>query len=228
LWDGPIQAGSELLLVSALQAANNARCVFAGSLDMFSNEVIQASPSNLKFAKELTSWTFHRRGVLRATNVRHHKPDETTAPYMYRIKDDVTYEVDIHEMKDGVWVPYRAEDVQLEYVMLDPYIRTFLSPPAESDSDNATFSTTIKTPDQYGIFKFRLDYLRQGYTKVFIETLAPLRNFKHSDYERFLWCASPYYGGSMSVLLGLLVFSSLFLYHKPSANEIRPLPKNVY
>ena len=38
------------------------------------------------------------------------------------------------------------------------------------------------TPD----FKFRIQYNRLGYNNLHVEDLAPLRNFKHNDYERFV------------------------------------------
>lgn len=42
----------------------------------------------------------------------------------------------------------RAKDVQVELVMLDPYVRATLAPDAAG-----TFSATIKLPDVYGVFK---------------------------------------------------------------------------
>lgn len=68
-------------------------------------------------------------------------PDPEVAPQalVYRINDDVVYSVDIAVYEDGKWVPYGAKDVQLEFVMLNPYVRTFLTP-----APNGTFSVEFK------------------------------------------------------------------------------------
>jgi oligosaccharyltransferase complex subunit beta len=55
----------------------------------------------------------------------------------------------------------RAGDVQVEFVMLDPYVRATLA------HDGAgRFSTRVKVPDTYGVFKWVLDYRRLGYTYI--------------------------------------------------------------
>jgi hypothetical protein len=55
----------------------------------------------------------------------------------------------------------RASDVQVELRMLDPYVRTSLS------HDGAgRFSAVVKVPDVYGVFKWRLDYRRLGYSYI--------------------------------------------------------------
>jgi len=48
-------------------------------------------------------------------------------PENYRIKDDVIFEVDLEEKRpDGSLVPFKSDDVQLEFIRLDPYHRIFL------------------------------------------------------------------------------------------------------
>ena len=76
--DYPENAGSDTLLVSALQGRNNARITFAGSLDMFSNAAYAAEgTANEVFGKDLAAWTFCQAGVLRFRDVTHHKSDGT-------------------------------------------------------------------------------------------------------------------------------------------------------
>lgn len=67
-----------------MQARNNARTVLSGSLDLFSNEFFRASVSsdgeesgtgNELFAAELSKWALGERGVLRFSNIVHHKSD---------------------------------------------------------------------------------------------------------------------------------------------------------
>ena len=77
------------------------------------------------------------------------------------------FQVDIEEYScdnSGAcsWAPYYARDVQLEFVMLDPHLRMFLDPPSPNakGADRATFSKTFKSPDVYGVFKFKILYRR--------------------------------------------------------------------
>ncbi|CAD7924041.1 unnamed protein product [Amoebophrya sp. A120] len=205
----PIVVGEAVSLVSAMQARNSARVVFAGSDSLCADD----SEENANFCRELVKWTFRERGVLRMGNLHSHKVGENVQPYMYRVLDEITFNIDIEEYRDGTWRPFRRSDIQLEFVMLDPYLRMFLDPPAK-DGSSITYSKTFKSPDVYGVFKFKIDYARIGYNRLHVEDLAPVRNFKHNDYERFIWCASPYYATCLLVPVSLLFFTAAFLYHK--------------
>jgi len=217
----PFVIGSETTLIAAFQARNNARAVFSGSLEFFSNQFFdqsvqvpsQASSSSVNkvLAEELTKWTFKERGVLRASNQRHHKVGESQPSSAYRIKDNITYSVEIEESVGGKWVPYVADDIQLEFVMLDPYVRLNL---ARDDSKSSTYSVTFTAPDVYGVFTFKLDYRRHGYTWLTLKDVIPLKPFRHNEYERFIVAAYPYYASAFSSLIGLFVFSFLFLWHR--------------
>lgn len=61
--DYPENAGSDVLLVAALQGRNNARVVVSGSIDMFSNAFLRASKGagNEIFCFELAKWNFGDR-----------------------------------------------------------------------------------------------------------------------------------------------------------------------
>lgn len=37
------------------------------------------------------------------------------------------YSIEIEEYKDGKWQPFGGKDVQLEFVRIDPFVRTTLS-----------------------------------------------------------------------------------------------------
>jgi Oligosaccharyltransferase 48 kDa subunit beta len=79
----PENAGQDTLLVTALQARNNARLLVTGSLDMFSNSFYRAKVSgdsspdqiagNEVFCGELSKWVFGDSGVLRFRDIVHHK-----------------------------------------------------------------------------------------------------------------------------------------------------------
>jgi len=68
----------------------------------------------------------------------------------------------VHELGcDGQWKPYIAKDIQLEFVMLDPYYIINLE---HTGKDSATYSAKYKVPDRLGVYKFMITYWRYGYT----------------------------------------------------------------
>lgn len=109
----PFATGSQLALISAMQARNSARFTVLGSLEMLQDKWSDASVKtpagksvktvNQEFARQLTEWTFKEVGVLKVFNIQHHEvassgkaSDNTTAvgesnlnPEIYRIKNDV-------------------------------------------------------------------------------------------------------------------------------------------
>ncbi len=98
-------AGSQLKLVSALQARNSARFALLGSAEMLSNAWFDAkvklpadgAPTvatyNREFARRLAGWAFQETGVLRVNWIEHRLNEEGAAnetnPKIYRVKNDV-------------------------------------------------------------------------------------------------------------------------------------------
>ena len=79
----PHATGKNTLLIAGLQARNNARVVFSGSLDFFSDDFMTsgvervnspkvAKSGNQDLATALSNWCFKKSGVLRVSNVNHH------------------------------------------------------------------------------------------------------------------------------------------------------------
>uniref|UniRef100_A0A1I7WYB2 Dolichyl-diphosphooligosaccharide--protein glycosyltransferase 48 kDa subunit n=1 Tax=Heterorhabditis bacteriophora TaxID=37862 RepID=A0A1I7WYB2_HETBA len=75
-------------------------------------------------------------------------------------------------------------------------------------------STRFKLPDVYGVFKFLIDYRRVGYTHLHDVQQVSVRPLLHTQYERFLRSAYPYYASSFSMMVGVLLFSLVFLHFK--------------
>ena len=81
--DYPENAGADTLLVTAIQARNNARIVVTGSMDMFSNSFFRTKYSggstaapyvgNELFCSALSLWVFGETGVLRFRDIVHNK-----------------------------------------------------------------------------------------------------------------------------------------------------------
>ncbi|WCJ30974.1 Dolichyl-diphosphooligosaccharide--protein glycosyltransferase 48 kDa subunit [Euphorbia peplus] len=217
----PSLLGSAISLVSVMQARNNARIMITGSLDMLSNRffrsAVQLAGSSTKYDKsgneqfvtELSKWLFHERGHLKAVNLRHQKVGETDEPSMYRIKDDLEFYVEIYEWSGKSWEPYVTNDVQVQFYMMSPYVLKTLS-----TDQKGLYHTSFKVPDVYGVFQFKVEYQRLGYTTLSLSKQIPVRPFRHNEYERFIKTAYPYYGASFATMAGFFIFSFVYLYHK--------------
>merc|ERR1712176_1491670 len=207
---------------------NNARIVVFGSHDMLSDKFYNAdakaqgsdgdvqAAGNKEFASNVVDWALRRNGDLRYSNVKHNKVGEAPSDAAYRITDEVEYSIVIEEMRNGNWEAFKGSDVQLEFVRIDPFVRAFLVP----DADGA-FKVGFKVPDVYGVYQFKVDYNRVGFTHLYSSTQVSVRPFHHTEYERFIPSAYPYYASAFSMLGGLFIFSFVFLYHKdaPPANK---------
>uniref|UniRef100_H3CZZ5 Dolichyl-diphosphooligosaccharide--protein glycosyltransferase 48 kDa subunit n=1 Tax=Tetraodon nigroviridis TaxID=99883 RepID=H3CZZ5_TETNG len=217
----PHAVGKNTLLIAGLQARNNARVVFSGSLDFFSdaffNSAVQkATPGsqrhektgNLELAEALSRWVFKEAGVLRVGAVAHHRVGEADPPAAYTITDLVEYSVVIEMLSEGRWVPFDGDDIQLEFVRIDPFVRTYLK------KNGGKYSVQFKLPDVYGVFQFKVDYNRLGYTHLYSSTQVSVRPLQHTQYERFIASAYPYYASVFSMMAGLFLFSIVFLHMK--------------
>ncbi|CAH8438392.1 unnamed protein product [Heterobilharzia americana] len=164
---------------------------------------------NRKLTDNLLRWVLGERGQLRYTYVKHHRLGETDPPSQYTIMDDVVYTIKIETKDDnGKWIPFNADDVQLEFVRIDPFIRKNMK------HQDGEYKLVLKLPDVYGVFKFVVDYYRVGYTHLLSVIQVPVRPFTHTQYERFIVAAYPYYTSAISMMVGLILFSFVFLYYK--------------
>ncbi|XP_037497673.1 dolichyl-diphosphooligosaccharide--protein glycosyltransferase 48 kDa subunit [Jatropha curcas] len=224
LLNSPSLIGSAISLVSIVQARNNGRILIAGSLRMFSNRFFKSGvhkagsstkyekSGNEQFLTELSKWVFHERGHLQlrhAVNVRHHKSGEVDEPEVYRINDDLEYLVEIYEWSGKSWEPYVADDVQLQFYMMSPYVlKTVWT------DKKGLYHAAFKVPDVYGVFQFKIEYQRLGYTSLSLSKQIPVRPYKHNAYERFIPAAYPYYGAAFSMMAGFFIFTLVHLYSK--------------
>ncbi|XP_055515130.1 dolichyl-diphosphooligosaccharide--protein glycosyltransferase 48 kDa subunit [Leucoraja erinacea] len=217
----PHAVGKNTLLIAGLQARNNARAVFSGSIDFFSdaffNTPVQKAVAgaerfskngNYELAIALSRWVFKEEGVLRVGKVSHHPVGEASPPNAYTITDLVEYSVVIEKLSDGKWIPFDGDDIQLEFVRIDPFVRTYLK------KNGGKYTVQFKLPDVYGVFQFKVDYNRLGYTHLYSSTQVSVRPLQHTQYERFIPTAYPYYASTFSMMIGLFLFSVVFLHMK--------------
>ncbi|KAJ7296159.1 hypothetical protein O6H91_Y140700 [Diphasiastrum complanatum] len=221
LTDRPALTGTSIGLVSVVQARNNARVVISGSLDLFSDRFFHSAvqkfgsltkyprSGNEDFAIELSRWVFHERGHLKVVNLQHHKAGEKLEPPMYRISDQLEFSIEIYEWSGKHWRPFQASDVQVQFYMMSPYVLKTLT-----HNKKGLYSTSFQVPDVYGVFQFKVEYNRLGYTSLAVSKQIPVRPFRHNEYERFIPAAYPYYGSAFSMMTGFFIFGLFFLYHK--------------
>ncbi|KAJ9125623.1 hypothetical protein QFC22_000585 [Naganishia vaughanmartiniae] len=222
-----VVAGSQAYLASAMQSRGNARIGWIGSEAMLRDDSWAAKVQdqdgrsyttvNGDFADAFTAWIFQETGVLKVIQTEHHRVNETESREMYRIKDGVTYSATISEYStengQSSWHPFSANDIQLDFTMLDPHVRTTLHERALTADGQATeYDVTFKCPDRHGVFKFVLDYWRPGYTFIHEQSVVSVVPFRHDEYPRFIQGAWPFYTGAFLTSAVFLSFCSLWLY----------------
>ncbi|EEC00743.1 dolichyl-diphosphooligosaccharide protein glycosyltransferase, putative, partial [Ixodes scapularis] len=102
------------------------------------------------------------------------------------------YSIEVEILKDGQWVPFDADDLQLEFVLVDPFVRTKLVEKGEYTSS------------------FRN---RPREKKLLVEAsfVYPLQQ---TQYERFIPSAYLYCLSAFSMMFGVFLLSCIFLHHK--------------
>lgn len=128
--------------------------------------------------------------------------------------------------KGGSWGPVSLPDLQLDFTMLDPHIRTALNE-ASSSSTGTTYTASFRAPDRHGVFKFVVEYWRPGYACLLLPTavadsvsrwtylrsatkasVVPLR---HDEHPRWISGAWPFYSSAVSISAAFLLFCSLWV-----------------
>ncbi|XWS63040.1 hypothetical protein CRYUN_Cryun06bG0062700 [Craigia yunnanensis] len=226
----PLLTGSAISLVSIVQARNNAQVLITGSLSMFSNRFFRSGvqkagsqtkhekSSNEQFFTELSKWVFHERGHLKAVNVKHHKVEETDEPALYRINDELEYSVEIYEWSGTSWEPYVADDVQVQFYMMSPYVLKTLS------NDRKVCHLPLEIiwvyiPHHLRFRMYMVYFNSRLSTKSFGIQVYPFQSrfllgHRHNEYERFIPAAYPYYGAAFSMMAGFFIFFFVHPYSK--------------
>lgn len=127
---------------------------------------------------------------------------------LYTVKEHIYYSVYLEELRNGKWTPFESDEVYLEFVMLDARIRKYLK------GDKGTFSIEFIVPDVHGVYQFRTKFRELGYSWISTADQVVVRHLRHDQFPRFLDCALPYYTSVFASIIGFLVFSFFFLYHK--------------
>lgn len=162
----------------------------------------------------MAQWVFKENGVIRVSSVSHNKIGEQQPPPAYTIMEDVIYTITVEQLSGDKWIPYEANDMQLEFVRIDPFVRMTMTP-----SGYGRYEARFKIPDVYGVYQFKVDYNRIGLTHLYNTTQVSVRPLEHTQYERFIPSAYPYYISAFSMMAGVFVFSFVFLHYKENVKS---------
>jgi len=131
-----------------------------------------------------------------------------------------TYAIEISEYDHDQWQAFNGKDVQLEIIMLDPYIRVNLTAlPIAKEHHARKYETHVQLPDVYGVFTLKVNYKRPGYTYIVDATTVAIRPFRHNEYPRFISAAYPYYTGAASMGIGFLLFCFVWIFNRDTGKS---------
>ncbi|KAH8660647.1 dolichyl-diphosphooligosaccharide--protein glycosyltransferase-like protein 48 kDa subunit [Tricladium varicosporioides] len=252
--EDPFAVGPQLSLITTMQARNSARFTVIGSSELLEDTWFDAKvkrsigmggvgtgakevkTSNQAFAKEVTGWTFNEIGVLKVGKIEHHLNEggvqsNITNPKIYRVKNEVTYTIELSEYSWDKWVPFTpptGDVVQLEFSMLSPFHRLPLTP-SSTTKTSTIYTTSFKLPDQHGIFNFKINYKRPFYSNVEEKNTVTVRHFAHDEWPRS-WVISgawPWIAGIGATVTGWVAFVALWLWSKPVPLKLTASGKKI-
>lgn len=212
-------SGNQGYLAASFQGLNNARISWFGTSIPFVDATF-----NENLSKDVITWTLQLRSILKITKFSHKRVDAdlNELPFVdeddyYKVKDYSYFEIGVSEYNHNSksWIPYitQGDDaLQLEFSMLDPYQRLNLNISSKSDMDSI-YSAFFQIPDQHGMFKFKVDYKREGLTYLVMEDIVPVRHLANDEFQRS-WeipNSSVYLAGYGVVTIGWLFFVVIFI-----------------
>ncbi|ODO07875.1 hypothetical protein I350_03456 [Cryptococcus amylolentus CBS 6273] len=214
-------------LVSALQTRDNARAGFVGSgallSDKYWGKTVKTldgktvETGNAAFATDFTKWVFQETGVVKIVSSTHYREGESEPRTFYTKKDDITYSLTLAQHvtlpdRTTAWGPFIADDIQMDFTMLDPFIRTAMVEDKNTTSaESTTYQARFIAPDRHGVFKFVVEYWRPGWSYIRTSTTASVVPLRHDQYPRFITGAWPYYIAAISTSVTFLAFCAIWV-----------------
>jgi oligosaccharyltransferase complex subunit beta len=102
--------------------------------------------------------------------------------------------------------------------MLSPFHRLTLEP-ISSTKNSTVYSASFTTPDQHGIFSFRINHKRPFYTSLELKEEVTVRHFAHDEYPRS-WLISgawTWIAGIWVTIAGWITFVAIWLWSEPTS-----------
>ena len=118
------------------------------------------------------------------------------------------------------WVPFvlpEGDHLQLEFSMLSPFHRLNLVPSLATETATV-FTSDFTTPDQHGIFNFKVNFKRPFLTYVEEKVTVSVRHIAHHEWPRsyVISGAWPWLSGIAATATGFVGFCALWMYSKPT------------
>lgn len=231
----PWASGSQLYLVAGFQGLNNARVAWSGSAELFSNKLFEIS-DNREVAADVSKWAFQEKGVIKVYDSNHWPFNETeewsttSSHALYHINQHVGYSIGVSEWNGEKWVPFITNDLQLEFVMLDPYYRLTFGEPHSND-ETAVYVVQFKVPDQHGIFTFKVDYQRPGLSFLSDHKTVTVRHNANDEWPRSWEITNSwvYLSSFLVVVFSWVIFVVFYLFTGKGGAEAAALKekKNI-
>lgn len=221
-------AGLDVVAVAGYQSRYSQRVVMSASVSMCSDNFIAATAtgkdytksSNFQFCREVLMWNFQQKSVLKMEKFNHSLVDRTLIErglqneQEYKLKDEILVTIDIYEKVNGKWVPYKTNEVELEFIMLSPYVVTTLQ-----NTDGAHYRTQFHAPDWNGVYKFKIDYNKVGYTRLLLDKITPVRVFNHDEFPTYSPSAYPFFGAVYLITIAFILFSVTFAFADDNVSQ---------
>ena len=64
-----------------------------------------------------------KTGVVRAGNMHYRGIDADVRETVYNVGEKIYFQVEVETLSGTQWRPYSTDDLQVEFVMLDPWVR---------------------------------------------------------------------------------------------------------
>ncbi|KAG8923627.1 oligosaccharyl transferase glycoprotein complex, beta subunit, partial [Tulasnella sp. 418] len=176
-----------------------------------------------QFVQDITAWAFKESLILKVESATHYLASDATHTQkdQYTINDQLVFDLELskYNPSSGKYEPYSAiEDMQLEFTMLDPHIRTDLKP---AKGTPGKYSLQFRAPDRHGVYKFVVNHKRKGFSSVEASLQVAIVPPRHDGYPRFLSSAWPYYVGSISTSVGFIFFCIVYLGGESQERRLR-------
>ncbi|KYO00175.1 putative dolichyl-diphosphooligosaccharide--protein glycosyltransferase [Plasmodium gaboni] len=204
--------GTDLLLISAIQLENNSRILFSSSSEIFSDYFFNTHNSNKQFTYELIKWNLKKSGIIRYNNFKFYKNiNQDKAHNTFFINDFVNMSIDLYELKNNFWVPYKNNNIQIQMSKIHIISRTFLN--TYKSNNNPTYYTNFQLPKEHGIYKLQIYYLNKGYNILNLEYSIPIRTLLHYDKNKKVKFKNyPFYFYIYLSLIYFIIFLLIILF----------------
>lgn len=207
--------GKELLLVSAIQLENNCRFIFSSSSDILSDMFFLLNGENKHFTFDIIQWNLNKKGIIRYNNFKIYKKYKNDAYFEsvpFFINEEVHMSLDLYELQNNYWIPYKTNDIQFEVYKIKIQLRDFLDS-YKNKKQNPTYFKNWKLPPKHGIYKIQIYYLKKGYNILHLEYFLTVRNYVHFDKKKKVKMKDyPFYFYIYISLLAFFFFVLFFIF----------------